>query len=200
MFFTKNTQLSSLHSHCPKFQSLGSKARGRPGFAFRHRINDTKISQRCSHEPLSSWDITFFFSLGTLPDLEKLVPSEKQKGCICCQENASVATHPRISQRGFRAQIPLQAHLKCLMRNYFDSPSCRVTFLTASTGILHLIPIVGLSSLPQCGNEHIKRSRVLELTSVAFSAEESFAPGKDVQIGLGCVFFSGFQSLSASPI
>lgn len=52
----------------------------------------------------------------------------------------------------------------------------------------------------QGGNENIKRSRVLELTSVAFSAEESFAPGKDVQIGLGCVFSSGFQSLSASPI
>jgi len=86
------------------------------------------------------------------------------------------------------------------MWNYFDSPSRRVTFLTANTGILHLIPIVGLGSLPQAGNEHIKRSRVLELTSVTLSTEESFAPGKDVRIGLGCMFSSGFQSLSASPI
>lgn len=86
------------------------------------------------------------------------------------------------------------------MRNDFDLASCRVTFLTASTGILHLLPIEGLSSLPQGGIEHVKRSRLLELTSVAFSAEESFAPGKDVQIGLGCVFSSGLQSLSASPV
>lgn len=77
---------------------------------------------------------------------------------------------------------------------------CAVTFLSASIRVLHLISIVGLSSLPQGGNEPIKRSRELELTSVTFSVEESFAPGKDVQIGLGCMFSSGFQSLSASPI
>lgn len=114
----------------------------------------------------------------------------------------SITTPPRISQRGFRPQVPLQAYLKSLMMSYFDSPSCRVVFLTAIflTGILRFIPIVGLSSLPDGGNEHIKRNRGLELTSVTFSAEESFAPGKDVQIGLGCVFSSGFQSLSASPI
>jgi len=81
-----------------------------------------------------------------------------------------------------------------------DSPLCRTIFLTVSTGILHLMPVVGLSSLPQGGSVSIKRSRALELTSVALPAKESFAAGEDVQIGLGCVFSSGFQSLSASPI
>lgn len=45
-------------------------------------------------------EIFFFFilSLGTLPDLEKLVPSEKQGGWICCQEITAKKTHPKFPE------------------------------------------------------------------------------------------------------
>lgn len=144
-----------------------------------------KTSQRHSHESLCRF---FFFPLGTLPDLEKLVPNEEQKECNCCQENASVTTHPRTSQWGFSLQILLQAHLKSMIRNNSDS-------IFLQTSIPHCQDW-GSPFKACCGcqgrNEHMERNREVQLTSVTFSVGESFAPGKDVQIGLGCVFSSGF--------
>lgn len=106
---------------------------------------------------------------------------------------------PKNFTEGLQTPDSPAAHLESLMSNDFNH-LCAVTFLTVCMRILHLIPMVGLSSLPQGGSERGRRRRALELTSVALSREESFAWGKDVQIGLGCLFSSGFQSLSASPI
>lgn len=183
----------SLQSHCPKFQAW-FKTETSPGFVVRLSINDIKTSQMCSQEPLRRkifW-VFLILSLGTLPDLEKLVLSEKRGGRICCHKNIAQKKKPTQDfQRGFRDRI----HLSSPPRNNFHPLPAE--FLQPPLGFLHGIPPVGPSSLPQHGMGTLG---MLEVTFVTFSSGGTFARGADVQLGLGRVFSNGFQSRSASPI